>query len=233
MKKYLKRMAVAVIFAVALVTVVGMSTSSVEDPYLRDNMVLVENIGEHGGTGSGFLYMDGHVMTAGHVTEGATSIKITYADKTTEIVKKWVSSRYDISILHVKKKCKQGVIWDTRRLVVGSVVYTQGYPFGISELRLSKGIVSSVELNAGIWPVGVIVDADAEAGNSGGPLISSTGRVAGMVVGKWGNLILCVPGRLLMNFVLDPKGKDHEKSNGSEINKKTGSDFFPLYQTEG
>jgi len=226
MKKYLKRMAVMVVFAVALVTIVGMATNSSEDdPYLRDNMVIIES---SLGQGSGFLYMDGHIITAGHVTEGADSVKITYADKTTEIVKKWMSSRYDISILHVKKDCEQGVIWDTRNLEVGSVVYTQGHPFGIPELRLSKGIVSSVELNTGIWPVGIIVDADVEAGNSGGPLLSSTGRVAGMVVGKWGNLTLCVPGRLLMDFVLNPKGKDHE-INSSKINKETGSGFLPVY----
>ena len=233
MKRYLKRMAVMIVFAVALVVIVGMATNSFgNDPYLRDNMVIVENIRElgfAGNRGSGFLYMDGHIMTAGHVTKGAASIKITYADKTTEIVKKWVSSRYDISILHVKRKCEQGVVWDTRNLAVGSVVYTQGYPFGIPELRLSKGIVSSVELNTGIWPIGIIVDADVEAGNSGGPLITSTGRVAGLVVGKWGNLTLCVPGRLLMDFVLDPKGKDHEEINGEQVNKETGQGFLPIY----
>ena len=97
MKKYLKRMAIMIVFVVALVTIVGMATnSSSEDPYLRDNMVIVEG---PNGKGSGFLYMDGYLMTAGHITEGAASLKITYADKTTEIVKKWVSSRYDISTL--------------------------------------------------------------------------------------------------------------------------------------
>ncbi len=235
MKKHLKRMAVMVVVVVALITIAGMATNfPEEDLYLRDNMVIVENIGELGfaiNMGSGFLYMDGHIMTAGHVTKGAAFLKITYADKTTEIVKKWVSSRYDISIFHVKRKCKQPVIWDTRNLEVGSVIYTQGHPFGIPKLRLSKGIMSSVELKTGMWPVGIIVDADAEAGNSGGPLITSTGRVAGLVVGKWGNLVLCVPGRLLMDFVLNPKGKDHKKSNGSEISQTTRQGFLPLHQT--
>ena len=225
MRKYLKRMAVMVVLAVALVTLVGMVTNSSEDLYLRDNMVIIES---PVGQGSGFLYMDGHIMTAGHVTEGAAYVKITYADKTTEVVKKWVSSRYDISILHVKRDCKQDVIWDTRNLEVGRMIYTQGYPLGITELRLSKGIVSSVELNTGLWPVGIIVDADVEAGNSGGPLITSTGRVAGLVVSKWGNLTLCVPGRLLMDFVLNPKGEDHEINN-SQVNKETRQGFLPIH----
>lgn len=233
MKKHLKRMAMMVVVVVALVTIVGMTTNfSEDDLYLRDNMVIVENIGKRGfvkSMGSGFLYMDGHIMTAGHVTKGATSLKITYVDKTTETVKKWVSSRYDISTFHVKRKCKQGVIWDTRNLEVGTVIYTQGHPFGIPELRLSKGIVSSVEIDTGMWSVGIIVDADAEVGNSGGPLITSTGRVAGLVVGKWGGLVLCIPGRLLHDFVLNPRGKDHKKSKGSEVNKKIRQGFLPLY----
>ncbi len=232
MKTYLRKMAVMIVFAVTLVTIVGMATNEAgDDPYLRDNMVIVERVeklGFRGGKGSGFLFMDGHIMTASHITEGAASLNITYADKTTEIVKEWVSSRYDISILHVDKECKQDVIWDTRNPVVGSVVYTQGYPFVFRELRLSKGIVSSVEVETGGWPVGFIVDANVERGNSGGPLITSTGRVAGLVVGKWESLTLCVPGRLLMDFVLNPKGKDHE-INGSKVNKETRQGFLPVY----
>ena len=83
MKRYLKNMAIMIIFAVALVTMVGVATNEAgDDPYLRDNMVMVQNIGELGflrNMGSGFLYMNGHIMTAGHVTKGAVSIKITYA----------------------------------------------------------------------------------------------------------------------------------------------------------
>ena len=58
-KKYLKRMAAMVVFVVALVSIVGMATNSSDNLFLRENMVIVERVGELGfvgtkGSGNGF-----------------------------------------------------------------------------------------------------------------------------------------------------------------------------------
>lgn len=203
------------------------------DPYLADNMVKVQIYDEWGyaGMGSGFLYEDGLVMTAGHVVEDANNFKIVYSDGTEESSSVYKSSRYDIGIIYVDRDCEEPVSWNISSLEPGVTVFTQGYPYDMDVLRLSKGIVSSVEWSTYIWPIVITVDAEGEPGNSGGPLLDKRGRVCGIVVGGIGRVNLCVPGRLLLDFVNNPDGEDHEKeaTDYSEIGEEIRRSILSLH----
>ncbi len=236
MKKHLKRL-LALTFVLLLIgwglspLIVYFSQS--RDPYLVDNMVKVEIYDQWGsaGTGSGFLYEDGRIMTAGHVVEDANHFTIVYSDGTEESASAYKSSRYDIGIIYVDRECENPVSWNISPLDPGTTVFTQGYPEGMDVLRLSKGIVSSVEWTTYIWPTIITVDAAGRAGNSGGPLLDKRGRVCGMVAGGIGRAVLCVPGRLLFEFMVYPDREDHEKEDTyhTEVAETVRQNFFTIH----
>lgn len=234
--KYLWNMLMGVGFVFVLIGIVLVSQPL--DPYLADNMCKVQIYNEWGyvGMGSGFLYEDGMVMTAGHVVEDANNFKIVYSDGTEESASVYKASRYDIGIIYVDRDCEEPVSWNVSSLEPGVTVFTQGYPYDMDVLRLSRGIVSSVEWSTPAWPTVIAVDAEGGPGNSGGPLLDKRGRVCGIVVGLRivvgiGSVVLCVPGRLLLDFVNNPDGEDHEKeaTDYSEIGEEIRRSILSLH----
>ena len=142
--------------------------------------VRVKTPGEHDAVGTGFFFTErGDIMTAFHLAnQGDKRIKVQFKDGKTIVEKPatiaLADEKYDFTVLHVDGVqhhpfLKQG---DSGRLVKGQAVVVDGYPFGLPESSVSKGIISApVQITPEDGMPAVEFDAPANQGNSGGPLL--------------------------------------------------------------
>ena len=139
--------------------------------------------------GSGFvLDGQGHLLTAAHVVDGGTSIRVAFQDGSTRsatIVGKDDAS--DVAVLHVDPadlKLHPISLGSSRALAVGDELAVVGDPLGF-ERSLSTGVVSgldrTIEAPNGFQIAHAVqTDAAMNPGNSGGPIFDSSGRVVGI-----------------------------------------------------
>jgi len=144
---------------------------------------------ESSAEGSGFVYdMNGHILTNEHVIDGASSIKVHFADGssyTATVVGSDIST--DLAVLHVDAPASQLhplTLGNSSAVQVGDGVIAIGSPFGL-ENSVTSGIVSAVgrEIDApDETPIDGAIQTDAPInhGNSGGPLLNLSGEVIGM-----------------------------------------------------
>jgi S1-C subfamily serine protease len=141
------------------------------------------------GTGSGFIWdKKGHIVTNCHVIKGGSGVRVRLTDNT-EHVAKVVGLDYekDIAVLRIDanpSQLKPLPVGESADLLVGQKTFAIGNPFGLDQ-TLTTGIVSAVgrEIvgHAG-KPIQDIIQTDAamNPGNSGGPLINSSGQLIGV-----------------------------------------------------
>jgi putative serine protease PepD len=138
------------------------------------------------GLGSGFVYdRSGLIMTAAHVTDGASSVQVRLADGT-RLTGKVLGSDDETDVSVVKIDPPDGLAVATLgtgvQLQVGQVAIAIGSPFGLDQ-TVTAGIVSalgrSVETPGGVIPA-IQTDAPINSGNSGGALADRRGRVIGI-----------------------------------------------------
>lgn len=160
------------------------STALTEDSYLSPV--------PHRGSGSGFILDHlGHVLTNSHILSDVHSIEVTLSDG-----RKWparlvgIDSETDLAVLELR--APQTEIDDlapmqlglTTEVRVGQKALALGNPFGTGH-TVSSGVISSLGRSIST-PDGCIVDEiiqtdmPANSGNSGGPLVDSSGRVIGI-----------------------------------------------------
>jgi S1-C subfamily serine protease len=142
------------------------------------------------GAGSGFVLDEqGHIVTNYHVIENAQEVEVTFLDETTlpaEIVGS--DPRNDIAILRVEAlpgSLTPVELGNSGDLRVGQRTVVIGNPFGQFGGTLTAGVISalnrSLEGQDGRQMTGIIqTDAAINSGNSGGPLLDSSGRVIGI-----------------------------------------------------
>jgi putative serine protease PepD len=145
--------------------------------------------GESQAQGSGFVYDDsGHVVTNYHVVDGASSVRVTFADGskyTANVVGSDPST--DLAVLKVDAPAAEFHplrLGDSNALSVGDGVVAIGSPFGLEE-TVTSGIVSAlnrtISSQSSYSIAGVIqTDAAINHGNSGGPLLNLSGDVVGV-----------------------------------------------------
>ncbi len=141
------------------------------------------------GTGTGFVWDDrGHIVTNFHVIQGGNAARVTLADQSTHDAK--VIGAFpdrDLAVLKIDvppSKLPPLAIGTSRELIVGQRVYAIGNPFGLDQ-TLTTGIVSALNREIESFNErtlrGVIqTDAALNPGNSGGPLLDSSGRLIGV-----------------------------------------------------
>lgn len=136
--------------------------------------------------GSGFIISpDGYVLTNRHVVEGADDVTVKLSDRR-EFKAKVVGSdeAYDVALLKIEAKGLPSLrLADSSKLKPGQWVVAIGSPFGLDH-SVTAGVISAtgrVNPMANQQYVRFIqTDVAINQGNSGGPLLNTSGEVVGI-----------------------------------------------------
>ena len=135
--------------------------------------------------GSGVVVSpDGYILTNNHVVDGATDVKVSFANKEEFPAKIIGTDKYtDIAVLKIDKKGLTTLPFaDSSRAEVGDTVLAIGEPFGLGQ-TVTMGIISA-KGRAGLgierYEDFIQTDAAINRGNSGGALIDMRGELVGI-----------------------------------------------------
>jgi S1-C subfamily serine protease len=139
------------------------------------------------GSGSGFLISsDGYIVTNNHVIENADDIKVNFADGRIETAElKGADPSTDVAVIKIYESGQKALSFaDSDELKAGQIAIAIGNPLGLQHSG-TAGVVSALgrtlRANNGRLIDDVIqTDAALNPGNSGGPLVNSSGLVIGM-----------------------------------------------------
>ena len=143
---------------------------------------------ESAASGSGVIISsDGYIVTNNHVVSGAQSLEVILADGSVLPAKLIGVEEYsDLAILQVDGDIAVPASWgNSDMLKAGEPVVAIGSPLGDFTNTVTQGVVSAVERTIEIeedyFLEGLIqTDAAINQGNSGGPLLNTSGQVIGI-----------------------------------------------------
>jgi Do/DeqQ family serine protease len=174
--------------------------------------------------GSGVVVSpDGYILTNNHVVEGATDIKVSFANQK-EIPAKVIGTdaASDLAVIKVEQtNLPTLALGNSAGSQVGDVVLAIGNPFGLGQ-TVTMGIVSAKGRSGlGIEAVEDFIQTDAaiNPGNSGGALINTRGELIGIntaiVGGQGGNVGIgfAIPANMARN-VMDQLIKNGKVTRG-------------------
>jgi S1-C subfamily serine protease len=176
----------AAVYAAAapgVVSITARSVTSMQTPFGLEPQTAVQS-----GAGS-VLDLKGHILTAEHVVEGASSLSVEFEDGTVRSAKLLGrDSAIDAAVLRIDPSgltLHPLTLGTLASVKVGDSVFAIGDPFGYPR-SLSAGLVSgldrTIEAPNGFTVAHAIqTDAAFNPGNSGGPLLDARGRVIGVV----------------------------------------------------
>lgn len=135
--------------------------------------------------GSGVVVSpEGYILTNNHVVEGATELKVSFADKRQLTAKIIGTDRAtDLAVIKVEGHGLPGVaLGDSGKVRVGDFVLAVGNPFGLDN-TITFGIVSAIgrgNLKITDYEDFIQTDAAINPGNSGGALVNMRGELIGI-----------------------------------------------------
>lgn len=147
----------------------------------------IEHIGGRGGHGSGFVISpDGLIVTNSHVVADARTVRVITPDGAHSEARVLGSDPdTDLALVRANGQyAATAALGDSSRLRRGQIAIAIGNPLGF-EWTVTAGVVSalgrSMRSSTGRLIDDVIqTDASLNPGNSGGPLVSSSGEVVGV-----------------------------------------------------
>jgi putative serine protease PepD len=141
-------------------------------------------------TGTGFVVdKSGHIVTAAHVVDGASSVTVKFKDGATRTAKVLgTDDATDLAVLGIDPSgltLQPLALGSSSSLRIGDAVAAIGDPFRYAR-SLSTGIVSGVDRtiqapNGFTVAHAIQTDAALNPGNSGGPVLAADGTVVGVV----------------------------------------------------
>lgn len=135
-------------------------------------------------SGSGFVvHPEGIIVTCAHVVRGATTLNAKIGDDEYEATLIGVDYDQDIAVLRVRGKDLPHVTFaDSEKVRLADEVRALGFPLTKvlgESIKVTRGEVSGI--GGGInKQSGLQLDASLNPGNSGGPIIDTSGRVVGI-----------------------------------------------------
>ncbi len=141
------------------------------------------------GQGSGVIISsDGYIVTNKHVVGTSTSFTVVFSDNTSEeATVVGTDSLTDIAVLKVNRTGLTPIEFGSSdNLSVGQTIYTIGNPYGYS-WSFTDGMISGLERmvstssSSSVIPNMIQTNALVNPGNSGGPLLSSSGEMIGLI----------------------------------------------------
>ncbi len=167
-------------------SVVNINTRSVQ----IDHFFRMQREAEGSGSGA-ILDREGHIITNYHVIDGASQMEVTLASNKSYLAMLVGGDKeQDIAVLKVEAPAAELIpitLGKSDKLRVGQRVYVLGNPFGWDG-TLTTGIVSSLNRDLPSRVPGRLLqaliqtDAAMNPGNSGGPLLNTSGQMIGMCV---------------------------------------------------
>ncbi len=139
-------------------------------------------------SGSGVIIsQDGYIVTNNHVIEGAKEIVVTLNNNQTYKAKViGTDPNTDLSVIKIDaKNLPYATFGNSDNLEIGQWVLACGYPLNLQS-TVTAGIISAKSRNIGISegpnPIETYLQTDAAVnpGNSGGPLVTTDGKLIGI-----------------------------------------------------
>jgi large subunit ribosomal protein L28 len=204
-------------------------------------------------SGSGVIIEHGgkfYILTNAHVAENAIYLQVRLANdrkRKYEAKPKCVSYQCDLALLEVddpefQALAEPAVFGDMVSLE--TKVMTVGFPMGGSEISVSKGITSRIEVRdyvmSGLNMLQVQIDAAVNSGNSGGPVFS-VGKVVGIAFQAYGlhGLGYMIPIPIINHFLTEAfSGKPYRgfpilPYDGEELENADEREFYNLGDRTG
>ncbi|EJN61222.1 S1C family serine protease [Halogranum rubrum] len=171
-------------------------TAASDEPYTQvyrdvvSSIVLVRVYRDDGsaGQGSGFVYDGRHLVTNEHVVRGRSEIRVQFRDGEWRVASVVGTDVYsDLAVLRIPNKPEYAtpLSFVDAEPPVGTRVVAVGAPFDLGG-SVSAGIVSgqnrALPSSTGFTIADAVqTDAAVNPGNSGGPLVTLDGEVAGVI----------------------------------------------------
>ena len=140
-------------------------------------------------TGSGtafFISDEGHLITNHHVVNYCNITKVNYFGKSGTAKILAYDRVNDLALLETDIIPKDKFDISNRDPKLLDDIYVAGYPFGkavSSSVKVTKGVVSALAGSQDNYAL-VQIDAAIQPGNSGGPIVNTSGDVVGVAVAK-------------------------------------------------
>lgn len=176
---------------VSLVDMIGLVENSVVEiatETVVNGSIMRQYISE--GAGSGVIIReDGYIITAYHVIEDASKIKVTLkSGETYDASLIGSDSDNDVAILKIDKTgLTAAVMGDSDSLRVGETAVAIGNPLGQLGGTVTTGIISALdrEIDLGDTIMNLLqTNAAINPGNSGGALFNAKGELVGITIAK-------------------------------------------------